>query len=169
MSVWVVFVGVGVCYLSIYLSISVMLYTHCTHSIPPLQVQLYQAKDQADMFQGSYQSLVAGLGGVQEAQEKQEPIHSEVEVVKQQLEAHKVGYIANCHSIPLSQFHVTLVSIPCHFLSQFCTSSIQCTAFVQYKNQSKHQGRSMSNQRKKNPYPHRFERKLVLTQCQLRH
>ena len=125
-------------YLSTFLSISVMLYTHCTHSIPPQQVQLYQAKDQADKFEGSYQTLVAGLGGVQEAQEKQEPIHSEVEAVKQQLEAHKVGYIANCHSIPLSQFHVTLVSIPCHFLSQFCTSSIQCTAFVQHKNQSKH-------------------------------
>ena len=91
-------------YLSTFLSISVMLYTHCTHSIPPQQVQLYQAKDQADKFEGSYQTLVAGLGGVQEAQEKQEPIHSEVEAVKQQLEAHKVGYIANCHSIPLTQF-----------------------------------------------------------------
>ena len=64
----------------------------CTH-IPPLQVQLYQAKDQADKFDGSYQSLITGLGGVEEAQEKQEPIHSEVEVVKQQLEAHKVGYM----------------------------------------------------------------------------
>ena len=132
---------------------SVMLYTHCAHSIPPLQVLLYEAKDQADKFEGSYQSLVAGLGGVQEAQEKQEPIHSEVEVVKQQLEAHKVGYIANCNSIPLSQFHVTLVSIPCHFLSEFCTSSIQCTAFVQYKNQSKHQGHSTLNQREKSLPP----------------
>ena len=70
-------------------------------------MQLYQAKDQADKFDGSYQSLVAGLGGVEEAQEKQEPIHSEVEVVKQQLEAHKVGV----HS-QLS-FHTT-VPVPCH-------------------------------------------------------
>ena len=30
-------------------------------------------------------------------------------------------------------------------------------------------GHSMSNQQKKNPYPHRFEQKLVPTQCQLRH
>ena len=74
-------------------------------------MQLYQAKDQADKFDGSYQSLVAGLGGVEEAQEKQEPIHSEVEVVKQQLEAHKVGYITNCHSIPLSRFHVCFTSV----------------------------------------------------------
>ena len=30
-------------------------------------------------------------------------------------------------------------------------------------------GHSMSNQHKKNPYPHRFERNLVFTQCLLRY
>ena len=64
-------------------------------------MQLYQAKDQVDKFDRSYQSLIAGLDRVQEAQEKQEPTHTKVGIVKQQLEAHKMGYIANCHSIPL--------------------------------------------------------------------
>ena len=45
---------------------------------------------------------------MEETQEKEEPIHSDVEVVKQQLEAHKVSVAAsssNCFcpsSIPLS-------------------------------------------------------------------
>ena len=66
-----------------------------TYSIPPLQSLLQQAKEQADEFHQSYQSLDAGLGSVEEAQEKEEPIHSEVEVVKQQLEAHKVRVTAS--------------------------------------------------------------------------
>ena len=66
-----------------------------TYSIPPLQSLLQQAKEQADEFHKSYKSLDAGLGSVEEAQEKEEPIHSEVEVVKQQLEAHKVRVTAS--------------------------------------------------------------------------
>jgi len=66
-----------------------------TYSIPPLQSLLQQAKEQADEFHQSYQSLDAGLGSVEEAQGKEEPIHSEVEVVKQQLEAHKVRVTAS--------------------------------------------------------------------------
>ena len=48
--------------------------------------------EQANEFHQSYQSLDAGLG---EAQEKEQSIHSEVEVVKQQLEAHNVRVWAN--------------------------------------------------------------------------
>jgi len=66
-----------------------------TYSMPPLQAQLQLAVEQADMFHQSYQSLDAGLGSVEETQEKEESIHSEVEVVKQQLESHKVRVTAS--------------------------------------------------------------------------
>ena len=71
-----------------------MLYHHCTHSILPLQVQ------QADELQESIQAITDGLYGLYYAEQNQKTIsiQSEVEVVKEQLEAHKVGYIANCHS-----------------------------------------------------------------------
>ena len=93
-----------------------------TYSIPPLQVQLQQAKERADEFDQSHRSLHAGLSGVEEAQEKEEPIHSEVEVVKQQLEAHKVRVTPsppNCFcptSIQLSAplpYHHNISSVLC--------------------------------------------------------
>ena len=38
-----------------------------TYSIPPLQAQLQLAVEQMDMFHQSYQSLDAGLGGMEES------------------------------------------------------------------------------------------------------
>jgi len=66
-----------------------------TYSIPPLQAQLQLTVEQANKFHQSYQLLDAGLGSMEEAQEKEQSIHSEVEVVKQQLEAHNVRVWAN--------------------------------------------------------------------------
>ena len=55
-----------------------------------LQVELQQAKDKALEFDGIYQSLQTQLQQKDQALRDQEPIHSEVEVVKQQLEEYKV-------------------------------------------------------------------------------
>ena len=41
-----------------------------TYSIPPLQAQLQLAVEQEDKFHQSYQSLDAGLGSMEETQEK---------------------------------------------------------------------------------------------------
>ena len=59
---------------------------------PSLHVQLQQAKDKAAEFDSSYRSLMAKLQEKQQTLESQEPIHSEVEVVKKQLEENKVNY-----------------------------------------------------------------------------
>ena len=59
------------------------------------QVQLEVAKNQACAFDESYQALRAHLSTFEEAQRNAEPVHSEVTVVKQQLEAHKVHTISN--------------------------------------------------------------------------
>ena len=55
-----------------------------------LQVQLQQAREKATEFDTSYQSLLAQLQEREKTLTEQEPIHSEVEVVKRQLEENKV-------------------------------------------------------------------------------
>ena len=60
------------------------------------QVQLQQAKDKAVEFDTSYQTLLAELQKKDQTLKEQEPIHSEVEVVKRQLEENKV---ISCHEI----------------------------------------------------------------------
>lgn len=62
------------------------------------QVQLQQAKDKAVEFDTSYQTLLAELQKKDQTLKEQEPIHSEVEVVKRQLEENKV---ISCHKINL--------------------------------------------------------------------
>ena len=91
-----------------------------TYSIPPTTGTPETRKEQADECPQSYQSLDAGLGSMEEARGKDEPIHSEVEVVKQQVEVHKVRVAAsssNCFcpsSIPISvKYHTILYRSSC--------------------------------------------------------
>ena len=56
-----------------------------------LQVLLQRAKEKAVEFDSLYQSLKERLQLKEKTLEQQEPIHSQVEVVKQQLEEYKVG------------------------------------------------------------------------------
>ena len=51
-----------------------------TYSILPLQAQLPQARERVDESHQSYQSLDAGLGSMEEVQEKEERIYSEVAI-----------------------------------------------------------------------------------------
>ena len=55
-----------------------------------LQVQLQQAREKAAEFDENYRSLQTRLREREQAMASQEPIHSEVEVVKKQLEENKV-------------------------------------------------------------------------------
>ena len=55
-----------------------------------IQVLLQQARDKAVEFDTSYQTLKAQLQQRDQTLRQQEPIHSEVEVVKRQLEENKV-------------------------------------------------------------------------------
>jgi len=86
-----------------------------TYSVsPPLQAQLQKAKEQADEFHQSYQSLDAGLGSMEEIQENDESIHLEVEVIKQQQEAQKVRVAAsssNCFCASLYPFLSSTIQI----------------------------------------------------------
>ena len=56
------------------------------------QAQLQDALDRANQFDQLYTSLHDLLRKAEEAESKQEPIHSEVEAVKQQMEDHKVSW-----------------------------------------------------------------------------
>ena len=55
------------------------------------QAQLQDALERADRFDQLYTNLHDQLRKAEEAESKQEPIHSEVEAVKQQMEDHKVS------------------------------------------------------------------------------
>lgn len=55
------------------------------------QAQLQDALDRANQFDQLYTNLHDQLRKAEEAESKQEPIHSEVEAVKQQMEDHKVS------------------------------------------------------------------------------
>ena len=66
------------------------------------QVQLQQAREKAGEFDDSYRSLAARLEEKEATLRAQEPIHSEVEVVKRQLEENKVKkplHIGNSESV----------------------------------------------------------------------
>ena len=56
----------------------------------PLQVLLEEAKETADSFNHSYQSLRGRLSELEEKMRGAEPIHSDGGAVKEQLEDHKV-------------------------------------------------------------------------------
>ena len=56
------------------------------------QAELQDALDRANQFDQLYTSLHDQLRKAEEAESKQEPIHSEVEAVKQQMEDHKVSW-----------------------------------------------------------------------------
>ena len=56
------------------------------------QEQLQQAKQRAEEFDSSYQNLLAQLQQREQTLKEQEPIHSEVEVVRKQLEENKVSF-----------------------------------------------------------------------------
>ena len=62
---------------------------HATLLASP-QVQLQQAREKAGEFNNSYRSLAARLEEKEATLRDQDPIHSEVEVVKRQLEENKV-------------------------------------------------------------------------------
>ena len=62
---------------------------HATLLASP-QVQLQQSREKAGEFDDSYRSLAARLEEKEATLRAQEPIHSEVEVVKRQLEENKV-------------------------------------------------------------------------------
>ena len=55
------------------------------------QAQLQDALERANQFDQLYMNLHDELKKAEEAESKQEPIHSEVEAVKQQMEDHKVS------------------------------------------------------------------------------
>ena len=55
------------------------------------QAQLQDALERANQFDSLYTNLHDQLRKAEEAESKQEPIHSEVEAVKQQMEDHKVS------------------------------------------------------------------------------
>ena len=55
------------------------------------QAELQDALDRANQFDQLYTNLHDQLRKAEEAESKQEPIHSEVEAVKQQMEDHKVS------------------------------------------------------------------------------
>jgi len=59
---------------------------HCRHSCK---------KQKSSRTSFTTPSSPSMLGSMEEAQKKEEPIYSEVEVVKQQLEAHKVSFTAS--------------------------------------------------------------------------
>ncbi len=55
------------------------------------QAELQDALERANQFDQLYTNLHDQLRKAEEAESKQEPIHSEVEAVKQQMEDHKVS------------------------------------------------------------------------------
>ena len=59
-----------------------------TYSIPPTAGTTATSKRTGGRISPVLPVLDAGLGSTEETQEKEESIHSEVQVVKQQLEAH---------------------------------------------------------------------------------
>ena len=74
-----------------------------------LQVELQQAKDKALEFDGIYQSLQTQLQQKDQALKDQELIHSEVEVVKQQLEEYKVLICICMHEVECSHLYRIVV------------------------------------------------------------
>lgn len=52
---------------------------------------MLDAKSRADRFDGLYESMKEKVASAEQVQAAQDPIQSEVEAVKKQMEEHKVG------------------------------------------------------------------------------
>ena len=79
-----------------------------------LQSQLVDAKGRADKCDGLYWALKEKVEALEQEQAKQEPIHSEVDAVKTQMEEHKVRGMVSLHVHVHVHVHVHGMSCGIH-------------------------------------------------------